>query len=466
MKCDVAIVGFGPVGATLAGLLARRGMSVTVVDKDVDVYPLPRAAHVDHEAMRVWQEVGCADEMFASMRPNIGMDFLNADGAVLHTMRSPGVVAEGWHASQFLHQPVFERTLRKTVVDLGVETRLGAEVVGLDGATLTLADGETIEAAWVVGCDGARSFVRKQLRIALDDLEFEEPWLVVDTVVRGEHSLPALAQQICDPTRPQTLVPMPAPRFRFEFMLLPGEDPIAMQDPDVVRTLIARWADADAVEIERSAVYEFHGLIAHEWRRGRVLLAGDAAHQMPPFLGQGLCSGVRDAANLAWKLDLVHRGLAPDALLDTYQAEREPHVRTIVELAVGFGRVICTTDAEVAATRDRDMLANPRPSDRPASFPLAGPLIAGDGCPVPQPRCDGTRFDDLVGPRFAIIARDPSLLPAVSDAVQLDATTHPELNAILDHVGADVVVIRPDRYVLPTDEASKGSEFRTLLTPL
>jgi 3-(3-hydroxy-phenyl)propionate hydroxylase len=362
---DVAIVGFGPVGATLGGLLAQRGLRVVAIEKELDVFPLPRAAHVDQDAMEIWQSLGCAEELAVGMRANTGMDFLTADGELLHRMQSPGIAPNGWPASQFVHQPALERTVRRTAIAHGVVTRLGVEVVALtargDGVRLTLSDQTMIDAAWVVGCDGARSFVRRTLGIRLDDLDFDEPWLVVDLVVRGDAPLlPDRALQICDPARPHTLVPMPVPRFRFEFMLLPGEDPVAMQEPDVVRSLVARWIDPAIVEVERSAVYAFHGLVATQWRRGRVLLAGDAAHQMPPFLGQGMCCGLRDAANLAPKLDLVHRGHAADELLDAYQAEREPEVRVIVELAVAFGRKVCTTDPQAAAQRDAEMLAEQR----------------------------------------------------------------------------------------------------------
>jgi 3-(3-hydroxy-phenyl)propionate hydroxylase len=420
---DIAIVGFGPVGATLAALCAKRGLDVVVYDKDVDVFPLPRAAHVDHEAMRIWQEVGCADEMFTSMRENVGMDFLTAGGRVLHSMRSPGLAPSGWPASMFFHQPELERTLRKAAVELGVELRLGSEVDDLDA----------LDAAWIVGCDGARSFVRKSIGSELDDLRFEEPWLVVDVVVHGDAPhLPDRALQVCDPARPHTLVPMPAPRFRFEFMLLPGEDERTLPD---VHVLVAPWVDPALVEVERSAVYTFHGLIARAWRRGNVFLAGDAAHQMPPFLGQGMCSGLRDAANLAWKLDLVHRGIASDALLDTYQAEREPHVRSIVELAVEFGRVICTTDHAVAAERDAAMLADPRNDTNPLGF--------GERRYAPQPG----RLDDIVGPRFAIVARDPGI---EVDPLWRDIATVVVNDALLDDLGGDVAVIRPDRYVLGT----------------
>ncbi len=478
---DIAIVGFGPTGATLAALCARRGLSVVVFDKDVDVYPRPRAAHVTDEVLRIWQEIGCADELFAGMRENVGMDFLSADGDVLHAMRSPGVTRCGWPGSLFFHQPATERRLRKAVLELGVTAQLGTEVLhvveddGDGNGVLVQTTAGDVRAAWVVGCDGARSLVRREAGLALDDLQFEEPWIVVDLVVTGDAPrLPDRALQVCDPKRPHTLVPMPEPRFRFEFMLLPGEDADAMQAPDVVRALVAPWVAPDAVDIERRAVYTFHGLIARQWRRDRLLLAGDAAHQMPPFLGQGMCSGIRDAANLAWKLAAVHRDGAPDALLDTYQAEREPHVRTIIDLAIAFGRIICTTDAGVAAERDATMLhAKPAGGD---TFGLPGlrpgPLVLGDGELAPQPRCAGVRLDEIIGPRFGVVVRDGSQVRRDTYAfwsrvgTVVDAVTHPALDGLLDDLDAEVVVIRPDRYVLASGTALDFEECTRAVRPL
>jgi 3-(3-hydroxy-phenyl)propionate hydroxylase len=207
-------------------------------------------------------------------------------------------------------------------------------------------------------------------------------------------------------------------------------------------------------------VYTFHGLVADQWRQGRVLLAGDAAHQMPPFLGQGMCSGMRDAANLAWKLDAVVHGADP-ALLDTYQAERAPHVRSIIESAVGFGRLICTTDPTVAAGRDESMLAarasldptqrQQRNDGAPMPALAPGPLVLdGGGRTAVQPRVDGVRFDDLVGQRFAVVARTADLLH--SDAVEawadLGAVVLEGPQELLDRAGGDMAVVRPDRYLL------------------
>lgn len=465
---DVAVVGCGPVGVTLAGLLARRGLRVVAIDQATGLFPLPRAAHLDHEIMRVLQELGCADEIAPATIVNPGMDFLTASGDVLLSMRAADPSPSGWPASILFHQPGLETHMRAAAVRAGAELRLGVAVERVTGtapddavAEVHLADGTRVQADFVVACDGARSLVRKQLDIAMDDLAFEEPWLVFDLVLRdGVRPPSGCVLQVCDPARPQTLVPMPPPRFRFEFMLLPGEDADELSAPGRVRELLSSWLDPNDVEVERSAVYTFHGLIAREWRRGRVFLAGDAAHQTPPFLGQGMCAGIRDVANLAWKLDLVLRGGAPLGLLDTYQAEREPHVRLVIGAAVEFGRVICTTDTEVAAQRDSAMLAAragaTAPSHQPA-LPGLGPgplLLGGGGALAAQPELGGVRFDELVGPAVAVVARSDALLDSdgarwwrAGGARLLSATTNPGLGALLDHAGADTVVVRPDRYV-------------------
>jgi 3-(3-hydroxy-phenyl)propionate hydroxylase len=460
---DVVIVGFGPAGSALAGLLALRGLSVLAIDRDTDIYPLPRAVHFDQEVMRVAQELGLADALVADTIVNPGMDFLTADRQVLLSMRPGARTPSGWPASVFFFQPDLEVRLRDRAVELGALTQLG---VGVDGVTdhgthveVHLADGSSVTAAYAVGCDGARSTVRRGLGVEMDDLQFEEPWLVVDLLLHEGATPPSkLCLQVCDPARPTTLVPMPPPRFRFEFMLIDGDDPTTIGSPDTVRPLLASWMDPDIAEVERAAVYTFHGLIAHKWREGRVLLAGDAAHMTPPFLGQGMCAGTRDVANLAWKLERVVRGRSPEGLLDTYQAEREPHVRQIIQLAVDFGRLICTIDPVAAAQRDADMLAARQAAsgdmDAMGMPPLTpGPLVLdGGGDQALQPSIGGQRLDDLIGPGFAVITRTPAQGAAADwwgaqGARLLDATTSPEVAAVLDHLGTDTAVLRPDRYV-------------------
>jgi 3-(3-hydroxy-phenyl)propionate hydroxylase len=253
-------------------------------------------------------------------------------------------------------------------------------------------------------------------------------------------------------------------RHRWEFMIRPGEDPAAVATPDSIAALLEPWDVAGAVTLERSAVYRFHALVAKAWRQGRVLLAGDAAHQMPPFAGQGLCSGVRDAANLGWKLAAVIRGEAGDGLLDSYQAEREPHVRAIIDMALMMGRTVCITDPAAAAARDGAMLAA-RVAERDTGAPppaigwppfTAGCILAGSagaGELFPQPVAGGVRLDDAMGPGPWLIARD-----AADGAVALAdprlAVFAPDIARWLDRRGADAVLVRPDRSVFGTGTAA------------
>lgn len=472
---DVAIIGFGPVGAVLAGLLGRRGLDVFVADGEREVFALPRAAHVDHTGLRTLQELGCLDDLLPTMLANPGLDFLTAEGELL--MRVPGdqTSVSSLPASMYFHQPVFDKCVRSVSARrANVTVRLGARahtfVQGQDYVRFTIGEGpdaETLTASWVVGCDGAWSSVREHTRIQLEDLQFEERWLVVDLVLHEKVSLlPERAISVCDPRRPLYSIPMPPPRHRFEFMLHGDESEAVALQSSTVESLIAPWLRPSQVEIERSAVYTFHGLVADEWRHHRMFVAGDAAHQMPPFLGQGMCSGIRDAANLAWKLEHVLRKGAPGELLDTYDLERRAHVRSIVESAISFGRVICTVDPVAAAERDCRLLRDPRaPTDRiPFNLPAlaAGPLIRDGGGELflqPAGHNGQPRFDDIVGPRFLVLARTGDFVREDGDwwvkrlgahVVTLEEVPayRRELERWMDGRDANVVVVRPDRYVL------------------
>lgn len=363
------------------------------------------------------------------------------------------------------HQPTVEHAMRRAAVARGAELRLGCEVTSIDATQpevvhLGLLDGERITARYVIGCDGARSITRQHLSVTLHDADFEQRWLVIDLLLAPGAARPtARALQVCDPARPHTLIPMPGQRFRFEFMLLPGEADADVDDPQVIRDLLRAWIDPATAEIERHAIYTFHGLVASPWRQGRVLLAGDAAHQMPPFLGQGMCSGIRDAANLAWKLERVLRHGAPEGLLDTYEAERAPHVQAIVDAAVFFGRIICATDPAEAAARDEGMLAARAAGEAPPAadpVPPLGPgalILEGGGGAALQVHLDTERSDDNIGKGFAVLTRTPPADDVASAWVRLGArcvcaADQPAVLPILDAIGADALVVRPDRKVM------------------
>jgi 3-(3-hydroxy-phenyl)propionate hydroxylase len=493
IDADVAIVGFGPVGAVMAGLLARHGVTVMVIEKESAIYALPRAAHIDHTGLRTIQELGCLDQLLPTMIRNKRLDLLNAEKQVLVSIPADQPSLSGLPSSVYFYQPEFDGTLRETVAAMpGVTVRLATEMIDLgagpDGVRVRTRaeDGRTEwrHVRWLIGCDGAWSPVREKMGIKLDSLNFDEKWLVFDLVLEGPHaSLPRdHVVEVCDPARPYLSTPISGNRQRFEFMLLPGEDPEHLKQPEEATRLLANWIPEGGYRIERAAIYTFHGLVAEEWRRGRVLIAGDAAHQTPPFLGQGMCAGIRDAANLAWKLASVIKGAAPDHLIDTYEQERKPHAVAVIEAAIRIGRVICELDPGKAAERDRHLLANDPLTHKELAFALPrltpGPLILKNGGSLfVQPMIGATRLDTIVGGRFLVFARRAAALGNSADwwrdTVNAMIATPADLDARalvewLDRHKADVVIVRPDRYVLGAahdlDELTKA--VKDMLSPM
>ncbi|MDW8314312.1 MAG: bifunctional 3-(3-hydroxy-phenyl)propionate/3-hydroxycinnamic acid hydroxylase [Rhodovarius sp.] len=470
IETEVAIVGYGPTGAALAALLAKQGVRTLVLEREGAAYHLPRAVHFDAEVMRVFQAIGVAEAMVAHTCLAPGMRFVDARGRLLLDWSRPLEIGpEGWHASYRFHQPDLERVLRGAVAQLpAAEVRTRAEVFALDqdptGVTIRWEelDSGRIRAAracWVVGCDGARSLVRRFMGAEWLDLGFHERWLVTDLILTrprpdlGDHTV-----QFCDPQRPMTYVRGVGNRRRWEIALRPGEDATEMTRPETVWRLLERWIGPSEAEIERATVYTFHSALAARWRAGRLLLAGDSAHQTPPFLGQGLCAGIRDAANLAWKLARVQAGLAQQSLLDSYESERAPHVRAYIEMAVRLGGLINTRAME--AVVPGSVLSGGPPAQMESIRPPLGPGLSGGwtgptGRVAPQPVLgDGVRLDDRVGYRFALLLRpsDAATLPTPP----LDALARrgavlvadAALTPWLDDIGALAALVRPDRYVL------------------
>ncbi len=454
-EADVLIAGLGPVGAALAALLAREGVKVIVCERETEIYRLPRAAHFDAEIMRLFQHLGIAEAMLPHTRTIDSYDFVNAAGEMLMQFGASRETAQGWASGYLFHQPALEGLLRDTLAKAGVETLTGWALDRFreegDIVTAHLTHGSetrTVTAQYLIGCDGANSLVRKALGIGLDDYGFDEPWLVVDTIMKDESRLKPHGVQLCDPARPVTIMPMSPGRRRWEFMLLPGETPESITAPRRVEELMAPWAGPGEAEIVRKAVYRFHGLVAKQWRVGRVLLAGDSAHQMPPFAGQGMCSGLRDAANLAWKLEMVIKGTAGEALLDTYQTEREPHVRGFIELAIAMGKVVCIQDPVAAAERDAGMAAAHKAH---GAAPLPPPPAFAAGCLYPSPRAGELgpqfgRFDDGCTDRVWLIHRGGASAQMGIEAIDVSGHTHWS-GWLGDNEAA---LIRPDRYVFGT----------------
>lgn len=350
---DVLIVGLGPVGAALANLLGRYGVRVLAIDKATEIFTKPRAIALDNEALRILQLVGVRDGEFATVAlPQV--QYHSPLFGRFARINSAGII-DGHPMVVTFYQPELEQLLRSKLAQYaGVQTRLGIALESFvdDGHQVhaclrDAADAQLrVRARFLVGADGANSLVRRLLGLEFEGRTFAQDWLIVDALDVPnpiDH-----CEFICDPRRPTPHMVAPGGRQRWEFMLKPGERPEEMERPESVRRLLAPWCDVDKVRIERTAVYRFQAREARSFSNGRCFLAGDAAHVTPPFAGQGLVAGLRDVANLAWKLAWVVRGQADARILDSYDAERRPHARKIINLARLMGALVMPANRSAA----------------------------------------------------------------------------------------------------------------------
>lgn len=499
IEAQVAIIGYGPVGATAANLLGKLGIETVVIERDADLYSRARAIATDEEVIRIWQGIGLADRLKADMLSDCPIDFVGLDGRsfLSYTPKSRG---HGHPTQLFIHQPALEQTLRDGVGRYdGVRVLLEHEAMALaqddDGVTISVrraVDGAagTVRAQYVIAADGGSSPTRRRLGVGFEGRTYEDRWVVIDTKVLREWPEANRLRFHCNPERPAVDCPTPLGHHRWEFPVLPSDDEEKLITHQAVSDLISHQGiDPDNVEILRAVIYSHHVRFAEQWRRGRVFLAGDAAHVMPPWVGEGMASGVRDAANLSWKLAAVVQGTLPDAVLDSYETERKPHVRKLTRAAVAGGRLITERHRVSAALRDpalRTFARLPKVgrfiSDGhwfPAARHRRGLLGSTPrrredavGWQIPQPtvldaRGRSTALDDALPDGWSVLARGRDargngidewarsgvpVLPLLRQGsaprpgalVDADGSLDEWLN---DHGGAAVVALRPDRYV-------------------
>lgn len=479
--CEVLICGLGPVGQLLALLLGDLGVSVIAVDESDGPYDLPRAAVIDDEVLRIFQAAGLDREVMADAQAQPAVSFVNARGRVIEVLRTErGELAHPPLVT--IHQPSMERTMVAALVERGqvdVRWEQRLEVVDRTSERVTAwirpsggGRAEPIEARYLVGCDGANSMVRRLLGIPFGGLTYAQRWLVVDAIVDRPLARIPHPHFVGDPRRPTVCLPMSPGRHRWEWMIHPGEDEAPFLEPTRVRELLEPWITDEHVEVERAVVYTFHARTAERWRAGRVLLAGDAAHVTPPFAGQGFSSGARDAGNLAWKLHAVLRG-APPSLLDSYEAERRPHVTSMQRLAVRWGGIVQNADIRVARARDAMLgmldrsgaLAHIREHVKPlptyatgafAGAPARLPFRRSIGSLFPQPAVKGQRLDELLGRGWSAVSVESGatsrLRAAGVSVVTLDASDWLARN------DAQWVLLRPDRFVFACGGTDKLAE--------
>ncbi|WP_323688356.1 MULTISPECIES: bifunctional 3-(3-hydroxy-phenyl)propionate/3-hydroxycinnamic acid hydroxylase [unclassified Rhizobium] len=514
---DVVVVGLGPVGTTLATILSSKGLSVLAIDSSGDVYDLPRAVGMDHEVLRIFQNLGVADDLADVVGEYRTSEYVSSTGEVLRRMVSPEPPFQlAWPPYVTFMQPGLEKALRAKALTFPLlQIRLATEITALedrgDHVNVEIRDLRTgtldaIACRYVVGCDGARSFVREQLGISFEDLIFDEPWLVVDMLLSDTTvNLPQVNVQYCNPARPHTYVVGPKNLRRWEFMLMPGEDPEQIKTEQSVWHFLRPWLEPHQATLWRAATYRFHALVAKSWREGNVFLAGDACHMTPPFLAQGMVQGIKDAANLGWKISAVLKGASPD-LLDSYEIERRPVVRDVIATTKALGQIICERDPELATERDRALRRLWEEGKgtlvRQDLFPAISAGVigwSGNGEPAPaagrqspQPWIvcksgDRRRLDDILPEGFKILVnadfhigidtelgadRVAATIVKVSAApiqgVNAWQEEHTVFKDWLNHYECGAILVRPDHVVFggAKDEADLNGLLQQLLAHL
>lgn len=498
-RCDVVIIGAGPVGMTAALLIAARGLQVVVIERNNSTSDEPKAISLDDESLRVYQSPGLIDEIMSIIVPGTGTRYYASDDQVLFHGRAAQPYRFGYPFKNPFAQPDLERVLHRAMARCStIELLYGTEFIGLDqqrdGVTATTAGRHplTIAAAFVLGADGGRSRLRSELGITMTGRSHKETWLVIDTL--EDSRTERYGMHHGDPERPYVVVPGLDGRCRYEFLLHDGEgEPTDAPPFELIRRLVSPYRQIEPHQVERAVNYRFNSLVADNWRSGRAFLLGDAAHMMAPFAGQGLNSGIRDAANLAWKIAAVHDGLLGHDQLDTYEAERRPHAEQVVQFSARLGRVVMTTNRRIAECRDRaveralrtesgrdyfeQMKYRPLPRlGQGMIIPSPDGAMVGDAVGQPRVFDVGSRavtlLDDMLGDDWAILGVDvapaawqgvrtslkhlgarlidipyddtmPESLEGISIAIDVDMQLYREFESVRGHF----VLVRPDRYI-------------------
>jgi 3-(3-hydroxy-phenyl)propionate hydroxylase len=470
---DVVISGYGPTGQAAAALLSRLGHRVVVFERHPRLYGLPRLCTVDGESARIVQAAGDVDRAFRVSSWARKYELVDAAGEVIVTLDWSDLHACGFPGRISFYQPDVEDVLDQAARDRGAEINQGWEVVGLvddhDGAIVTARARDetsgvpagterTVRARFVLGADGASSAIRQLASIEREDFGYNDAFLSIDAERVGE--MPERLARgtvigVCDPGRHLGFVPIGNNRFRFEFIVNPEDDYSHLMNDDIAYEMLAdAWGlGRDQVRVYRQVIYPFEGKLASPWRKGHVLLAGDAAHLMPPFMGQGACSGLRDAINVSWKLHLVMSGVSGEALLDTYEQERSPHTRVYIEGSIALGRLACERDPALAEERNQAYRSGtiPHPEDPTLKDGLLRRSPAGDLTPYAGTLMEQGfvrrgdqigRFDDIVGWGFHLIGHEFNPLDELDDEQRsfletLDCksvmvTNDPDANGVLD----------------------------------
>ena len=461
---DVIIVGLGPTGGTLANLLALNGFSILILEREKNLYALPRAVHFDDEIMRVFQTIGITKKFLKNTIINKGTKFVNSNGKVLLDWPRPKSITEnGWYPSYRFHQPDLEKNLRNRLktfkkVKLMQNTEVTKIKNNKNSVDLFFKSKNKIHKAsskYVIGCDGARSTTREQMGSVLDNLGFTQKWAVVDLILKkNKNKLPDRTIQYSNSERPATYCRNVGKRRRWEFAIQNNENEKEILSDKYIWNFLKPWLSPKEAYLERKAIYIFQSAIARKWRKGRIFIAGDAAHLMPPFMGQGMCAGIRDASNLAWKISLCIKNKHDGKFLDTYQTERFSNAKEYIETTMRMGEFVNAVGSENITdniSSGPDGTKSMQSIKPKLGIGLGSNKDKNRGKIFPQLKMkNGKRLDEKFS-KSPLLLTSSKLAKKVS--LKIQSITDKDikgLSNLLKTYKAKAIIVRPDRFILKT----------------
>ena len=468
---DVTIVGLGPAGGTLANLLAMHGFSILILDREKSFYPLPRAVHFDDEIMRVFQTIGITKDFLKHTIINKGTKFVNSkDKVILDWPRPKKITDNGWYPSYRFHQPDLEKKLRKKLKNYKkVSIEQNSEVkkiinsknqVDIIYANIISHKEYIVRSKYLVGCDGANSITRKQMKTTMDNLGFTQKWAVVDLILKKKkNNLPDRTIQYSNPKQPATYCRNVGKRRRWEFAIKKNHSDKKVLSESYIWNFLKPWLKKSEAIIERKTIYTFESAIARKWRKGRVFIAGDAAHLMPPFMGQGMCAGIRDASNLAWKIANCLRNKFNETLLNTYQSERSLNVKEYIETTMRMGEFV--NAVESIQITDNIRSDNKGIKSMQSIKPKLGKGLGNlkdknRGKTFPQFKLKNNKTLDNNFSKKGMIVLSSDVNPKTSKYYSiLKAKNFSNVSRYLKNIKSKAILVRPDRFILASARSNK-----------
>ncbi len=475
-KYDVVIVGFGPTGGTLANLLALHGFSILVLEKEKSFYPLPRAVHFDDEVMRVFETIGITNTFLKYTIINKGTKFVDKKNRVILDWPRPREITEnGWYPSYRFNQPDLERELRKKLKSYKkVEIKQSSNVKKItnkkDEVDIIFEDINSkkifnIKSKYLIGCDGANSITRSQMKTKMKNLGFTQKWAVIDLILKkNKKNLPDRTIQYSNPTRPATYCRNVGKRRRWEFAIKKTEKIETILSDKYIWNFLKPWLKKQEARMERKTIYTFQSALAKSWKKGRIFLAGDAAHLMPPFMGQGMCAGIRDVSNLAWKISHCLKKKHDDKLLNTYQSERSSNVKEYIETTMRMGEFVNAvgkspiTNNISADSEGKKSMKSIKPK---LGRGLGKPKDKFRGNIFPQFKNNGKNLD-IKFSRKPILVLSDKFKQSLSNKINYYRNkSNTKLSRYLENVNCEGLIVRPDRFILASIKNLKDVKLIT-----